>query len=160
MVKTVYRYRETIMLRQTVTLATTILSVKAYWHVWIDIFGVLLDERYGYIWCQNDNNETFCQIIFYDFINICNWILFFLTPPRNRGGVIFSLQFVCVSVCLCVCLSVCPTRLVNKIPAERMHRFARCFLLNGCFPHWLGPYWIWWPWVKGQDHSDVIPIFS
>ena len=28
------------------------------------------------------------------------------TPPRNRGGVIFSLQFVCVclSVCLCVCV--------------------------------------------------------
>ena len=25
------------------------------------------------------------------------------TPPRNRGGVIFSLQFVCVSVCVCVC---------------------------------------------------------
>ena len=32
--------------------------------------------------------------------------------------------------------------------------------LNGCLPHWLEPYWIWWPWVKGQDHSDVIPIFS
>ena len=30
-----------------------------------------------------------------------------ITPPRNRGGVIFSLQFVCVSVCLCVCVSVC-----------------------------------------------------
>ena len=24
--------------------------------------------------------------------------LFFFTPPRNRGGVIFSFQFVCVSV--------------------------------------------------------------
>ena len=28
------------------------------------------------------------------------WWVF--TPPQNRGGVIFSLQFVCVSVCLCV----------------------------------------------------------
>ena len=28
----------------------------------------------------------------------------FITPPRNRGGVIFSLQFVYVSVCLCVCV--------------------------------------------------------
>ena len=46
-----------------------------------------------------------------------------VTPPRNRGGVIFSLQFVCVSVCL----SVCPAILVNKIPAERMHRFGRGF---------------------------------
>ena len=30
----------------------------------------------------------------------------FVTPPRNRGGVIFSLQFVCVFVYLCVCVSV------------------------------------------------------
>ena len=34
----------------------------------------------------------------------------FIAPPRNRGGVIFSLQFVCVSICL----SVCPILLVNK----------------------------------------------
>ena len=32
---------------------------------------------------------------------------YIFTSPRNRGGVIFSLQFVCMSVCLCVCLSVC-----------------------------------------------------
>ena len=32
-----------------------------------------------------------------------------ITPPRNRGGVIISLQFVCVCVCVsvCVCLFVC-----------------------------------------------------
>ena len=46
-----------------------------------------------------------------------------ITPPRNRGGVIFSLQF--VSVCVCVC--VCPTLLVNEIPAERMNRLGRGF---------------------------------
>ena len=34
------------------------------------------------------------------------------------------------------------------------------FSLNGCLPHWLKPYWNWWPCVKGQGHSDVIPIFS
>ena len=51
------------------------------------------------------------------------FLFFFFTPPRNRGGVIFSLQFVSV----CVCLSVCPALLVNKIPAERMHRFGRNF---------------------------------
>ena len=58
-----------------------------------------------------------------------------ITPPRNRGGVIFLLQFVCVCVCvcmcvcvrLCVCVSVCPALLANKIPAERMHRFERGF---------------------------------
>ena len=33
-----------------------------------------------------------------------------------------------LSVCLCVCLSVCVSEfLVNKIPAERMHRFGRSF---------------------------------
>ena len=38
------------------------------------------------------------------------FVCLFVTPPRNRGGVIFSLQFVCVCVCVClsVCLSVCP----------------------------------------------------
>ena len=45
----------------------------------------------------------------------CNGLVFF-TPPQNRGGVIFSLQFVCVSVC--------PALLVNKIPAEWMHRYT------------------------------------
>ena len=34
---------------------------------------------------------------------------------------------VCVSVCLSVCLSVCPEILVNKILAERMHRFGSGF---------------------------------
>ena len=29
----------------------------------------------------------------------------FFTPPQNRGGVIFLLQFVCV--CVYVCVSVC-----------------------------------------------------
>ena len=40
-------------------------------------------------------------------------------------GVIFSLQFVYVCVCLYVC--VCPALLVNKIPAEQIHRFGRGF---------------------------------
>ena len=44
----------------------------------------------------------------------------FFTPPQNRGGVIFSLQF--------VCLCVCPALFVNKIPAEPI--WTR-FLLNG-----------------------------
>ena len=36
-------------------------------------------------------------------INCCREVKFF-TSPRNRGGVIFSLQFVCVSVCVCLCV--------------------------------------------------------
>ena len=39
------------------------------------------------------------------------------TPQRNRRGVIFSLQSVCVSVSVCVC----PALFVNKIPAERLN---------------------------------------
>ena len=36
---------------------------------------------------------------------------------------------VCLSVCVCVCVCVCVSGsfLVNKIPAERMHRFGRGF---------------------------------
>ena len=35
------------------------------------------------------------------------------TPPWNRGGVLFLLQFVCL--CVCVCLSVClSVRLLTK----------------------------------------------
>ena len=40
----------------------------------------------------------------------------FLTPPRNHGGVIFSLQFVCVSVCVSVRLCLWTN--------ERMNRFG------------------------------------
>ena len=44
----------------------------------------------------------------------------FITPPRNHGGVIDSLQFVslslsvCVCVCVCVCLSVCHSKKKKK----------------------------------------------
>ena len=57
----------------------------------------------------------------------------FVTPPRNRGGIMFSLQFVflyvcvCMYVCVSVCTSVCFFLLVNKIPAERKHQFGRGF---------------------------------
>ena len=58
-----------------------------------------------------------------------------ITPPRNRGGVIFSLQFVCVcvcvSVCLCVCLSVCPIFLWTKFQPNG------CTDLNVVFAKWL-----------------------
>ena len=54
-----------------------------------------------------------------------------ITPPRNRGGVIFSLQFVCVSVCLCVCLSVCPKFLWTKFQPNG------CTDLDAVFAKWL-----------------------
>ena len=36
-----------------------------------------------------------------------SFVRHFITPPRNRGGVIILLQFVCLCVCVSVCLSVC-----------------------------------------------------
>ena len=46
------------------------------------------------------------------------------SPPRNREGVTFSLQFVyvCVCVSVCLCLTAC-----EQNPAKRIHRFGRSF---------------------------------
>ena len=85
---------------------------------------------------------------------------FLITPSRNRGGVIFSLQFLCVyhsmSVCLTDCLSVSA---YEQNSSRKDELIWTRFALNGCLPHWLEPYWNFWLWVKGQSHSDVIPIF-
>ena len=54
-----------------------------------------------------------------------------ITPPRNRGGVIFSLQFVSVSVCLCMCVSVCPDFLWTKFQPNG------CTDLDAVFAKWL-----------------------
>ena len=68
------------------------------------------------------------------------------TPPRNRGGVIFSLQFVCVSVCVCVCLSVClSVCLCVRHSCEQNSSRTNApiwmrFSLNGCLQHWLETY--------------------
>ena len=72
-----------------------------------------------------------------------------ITPPRNRGGVIFSLQFVCVSVCVCVRLFSCEQNSSQTIAPIWMR-----FSLNSCLLHGLRPYWNWWPWVEGQGHCD------
>ena len=52
------------------------------------------------------------------FLLLVSCALFF-TPPRNRGGVIFLLQFVCLSVCACECVSVS----VNKIPVAKSIKY-------------------------------------
>ena len=104
-------------------------------------------------------SKTEHKILFLHFLSVFSIICsLFFTPPRNRGGVIFLLQFVCVSVCLSVC--VCARLFFCEQNSSRMDtpiwtRFSQ----NNCFLHWLGPYWILWPWVKGQGHNDVISIF-
>ena len=50
---------------------------------------------------------------------------------KNRGGVIFSLQFVCL--CVCVCLSVCLSVLWTKFQSNG------CTDLEAVFAKWLLP---------------------
>ena len=54
----------------------------------------------------------------------------------------YDFSCVCLSVCVCVC--------------EQNGPILMRFLLNSCLLHWLGFYWIWLPWVKGQGHCDQI----
>ena len=87
---------------------------------------------------------------------VCGSFLLHFTPPRNRGGVIFSLQFVYVSVCVRVFLIFSCEQNYSRMDVPIWTRFS----LNGYLPHWLKPYWNWWPWVKGQGHGDVLLIIS
>ena len=69
--------------------------------------------------------------------NYCTKIIrIFFTPPRSRGGVVFSLKFVCVSQCLsvCVCLSSFACEQNSDEPIWTW------FSINGCLTHWLKPY--------------------
>ena len=56
-----------------------------------------------------------------------------ITPPRNRGRVIFSLQFVCVSGCLsvCVCVQLCFRTKFQPNGCTDLTQFS----LNGCLAH-------------------------
>ena len=66
-------------------------------------------------------------------------IIIFITPPRNRGGVIFSLQFVCVCVFLSVCLFVCVSSSSCEQNSSRTDAPIWMLVsLNGCLLHWLG----------------------
>ena len=63
--------------------------------------------------------------------------------------------YCCLSVCVSVCLSVCVSGSACEQNSSRTDTpIWTWFSLNGCLLHWLKPYWNWWPWVKGQSHSD------
>ena len=76
-------------------------------------------------------------------------IMLFVTPPRNHGGVIFSLQFVCV--CVCLSGSACKQNSSQTDPP-----IWTWFLLKMLLPALAQTLLNL---VKGQGHSDVIPIF-
>ena len=79
------------------------------------------------------------------------------TFMKSWRGYIFA------AVCLCVCLYVCLVRLCLWIKFQP----NRWTDLDAVFTKWLlttlawtlWPYGNWWSWVKGQGHSDVIPMF-
>ena len=66
----------------------------------------------------------------------------FIIIPLKKGIMFFT--YITRFVCLCVQFS-CEQN-SSRTDAPIWTRFS----LNGCFLHWLGPYWIWWPWLKGQ----------
>ena len=57
--------------------------------------------------------------------------LSFFTPPQNHGGVIFLLQFVCVSVCVFVCVCVSDIFLLTKFQPNGQTD------LDAVFANWL-----------------------
>ena len=56
---------------------------------------------------------------------------------------------VCQSLNLCLSVS---EQNSSRMDVPTWTRFS----LNGCLPHWLGPYWNWLPWVKGQGYIDFM----
>ena len=85
------------------------------------------------------------------YLQVC-LIFFLFTLPRNRRGVIFSLQFVCLLVCVCACVCVCLSVCVCvclcvsvclSICEQNTDRTATLILtrfsINICLPHWLIP---------------------
>ena len=80
--------------------------------------------------------------------------LFFKNSTKSWSVEVLDFYF-CLSVWVYVCLCICEQNADRTTP----HIFTWS-LLNSCLRHWLGPYWYWWPWVKGQGHSDNTSIFS
>ena len=83
-----------------------------------------------------------------EYVHICMSLFMwmcsgFFAPPWIRLSV-------CVSVRLCLWTN----------SSQTDQSIWTLFSLNGCLPHWLEPYWNWWPKVKDEGHSTVVPIFS
>ena len=88
------------------------------------------------------------------------FFFFFFISTKSRRGYNFHCNLslcvsVCLSVCLWVCMSACEQNF-NRTDAPILTQFSQ----NDCLPNWLVPNCIWWSWVKGQGHCDVIFILS
>ena len=76
------------------------------------------------------------------------------TSLKSWRGCIFTPVFLCVCVCVCVSVCLCVLISCEQSSSQTDAPIWTRFSLDGCVLHWLGPYWNWWPWVKGQGHGD------
>ena len=74
---------------------------------------------------------------------ICNSLWVFIIPPQNRGGVIFSMQFVCLSVFLCVRLCLW-TKFQHKRNLSEIYLFTATCQSNYYRLFHLESSSIWW----------------
>ena len=90
--------------------------------------------------------------LYFSFIAAWKKIKPFITSLRNHGGVIFSLQFVRVSVCLSVFLYVRLCLWTQFQPngwTDLDAGFAKGLLSTLAWS-----YWNWWPWVKAKGQGQ------
>ena len=90
----------------------------------VKVIVICLSKRNHEQWTYNWIRTFFFFWHLYKIIMVNNLLPNFhiFTPPRNRGGVIFLLQFVCL--CVCVCVSV---RLLKKCRSDCYTDFDAVF---------------------------------
>ena len=110
--------------------------------------------------CHNFDQIKLNQIS--DFEYICLFSINYTSTKSWKSWIFIAVclyVYVClcvsVCVCVCVCVSVCQWKNFEQKNAPIWTRFS----LNGCIPHWLGPYSNMRQWVKGQGYSDGILFF-
>ena len=112
--------------------------------------------------CQTDfpcnsliDNYFFCtqRIRSRNFTFAWKDIVFFILHLHEivEGLYFHSSLSLCVCVSVCLSVSLCVRISCEQNSSRTVEPIWMRFSLNGCSN--------WWPWVKGQGHSDVIPIF-
>ena len=113
----------------------------------------MLLRRKWKAWLESEaaSHKQACFFLLYWFIKKSMHYFSFLHLHEIVEGLYFHCS---LSVCLCVCVSVCVRNSCEQNSSRTDAPIWTQFSLNGCLQHWLGPYWNWWPWVKGQGHGD------